>query len=182
MVIEKEMLKAHDIAVVLKLLETKGSSQVPTFASLAHALKLSASEVHGSVKRGLEAGLLRRPLGAARGMPVPVSAALAEFLVHGVKYIWPVSAGGLGRGVATCASLASVADDLNLVPPEVAVVWPHPQGSLRGETVKPLYPNAAAVAMNDPYLHEWLALVDLLRLKSGREASLAADCIRKKLS
>ncbi len=177
------MLKSHDIAVVLKLLETKGSTQVPTFASLAFALKLSASEVHGSVKRGLEAGLLRRPLGAAaRGMPVPVSAALAEFLVHGVKYTWPVKTGGLGRGVATCSSLASVADVLNLSQSEVPLVWPHPQGTMRGETVKPLYAHAPAVAMNDPYMHQWLALLDMLRLKSGREASLAADHILNKLS
>jgi hypothetical protein len=176
------MLKPHDIAVVLKLLETKGTSQVPTFASLALALQLSASEVHGSVKRGLEAGLLRRPLGAVRGMPVPASAALAEFLVHGVKYMWPTKTGGLGRGVATGSSLASVADALNLAKPEVALVWPHPQGSLRGETVKPLYPNAPDVALKDPYMHEWLALVDLLRLKTGREASLAAAHIRDKLT
>ena len=48
--------------------------------------------------------------------------------------------------------------------------------------MKPLYPNVAAVAMCDPYMHEWLALIDMMRLKSGREASLAADRIQDKLS
>ncbi|HEY1082813.1 MAG TPA: hypothetical protein VGE29_11150 [Prosthecobacter sp.] len=177
------MLRSHDIAVAIKLLETKGTLQVPTFASLANSLILSASEVHAAVKRGLEAGLLRKPLSnVSRSMPVPNSTALAEFLIHGLKYIWPVTAGATGRGVATGASLPQVAQVLNLSASPVSTVWLHPEGDLRGESIKPLYAQAAAVALKDPFMHEWLALLDLVRAKAGREATLAADHIQDRLS
>lgn len=177
------MLRPHDIAVAIKLLETKGAPTSPTFAILAASLKISASETHAAVKRGIQANLLRKPLGHfSRSMPVPNMAALAEFLIHGLKYIWPVAAGASGRGVVTGTSLPQVARMLNIAEPPLATVWLHPEGTVRGESVRPLYPQAPTVAMTDPFMHEWLALIDLVRSKTGREAALAADCIQDKLS
>ena len=115
-------------------------------------------------------------------MPIPVRAALAEFLVSGVKYVWPASRGAVTRGVPTAGSLPVVAQLLGMPEPATPLVWPHPEGHLRGESVEPLYPKAAEVTAGDPLLYEWLALIDLLRVKSGREAALAATAIQKKLS
>lgn len=176
------MLKPHDIVIALKLLQATEES-VPTYAELASALKMSASEAHSAVVRGLEAGLLRKPLpDSRRTMPIPVRAALAEFLVSGVKYVWPASRGAVTRGVPTAGSLPVVAQLLGMPEPATPLVWPHPEGHLRGESVVPLYPKAAEVTAGDPLLYEWLALIDLLRVKSGREAALAATAIQKKLS
>lgn len=175
------MLKPHDIVVALKLLQATEES-VPTYAELASALKMSASEAHSSVARGLEAGLLRKPLpDSARTMPIPVRVALAEFLVSGLKYVWPAVRGPVMRGIPTAGSVPAVASLLGMPQPELPLVWPHAEGTLRGESVEPLYPRAASVVAGDAALHEWLALTDILRLKTGREASLAAAAIQKKL-
>lgn len=175
------MLKPHDIVIALKLLQATEES-VPTYAELASALKMSASEAHSSVARGLEAGLLRKPLpDSTRTMPIPVRVALAEFLVSGVKYVWPASRGAVTRGIPTAGSLPAVASHLGMPQPELPLVWPHAEGTLRGESVEPLYPRAASVVARDAALHEWLALIDILRLKTGREAALAAAAIQKKL-
>ncbi|MCX6853884.1 MAG: MarR family transcriptional regulator, partial [Verrucomicrobia bacterium] len=171
------MLKPHDIVIALKLLQATEES-VPTYAELASALKMSASEAHSSVARGLEAGLLRKPLlESTRTMPIPVRAALAEFLVSGVKFVWPAVRGPVTRGIPTAGSLPTVASLLGMPQPELPLVWPYAEGTLRGESVEPLYPRAAAVVAGDAALHEWLALIDILRLKTGREAALAAAAI-----
>ncbi len=175
------MLKPHDILVSLKLLLAPSES-VPTYASLAASLQLSASEAHSAVGRAVEAGLLRKPLtGTGRTMPLPVRAALGEFLVSGVKYVWPAVRGPMTRGVPTAGSLPAVASLLGMPQPERALVWPHAEGTQSGESVEPLYPRTTAVVAGDAALHEWLALIDILRLKTGREAALAAAAIQKKL-
>jgi hypothetical protein len=175
------MLKPHDILVSLKLLLAPPES-VPTYASLAASLQLSASEAHSAVGRALEAGLLRKPLtGTGRTMPLPVRAALGEFLVSGVKYVWPAVRGPMTRGVPTAGSLPAVASLLGMPQPERSLVWPHAEGTQSGESVEPLYPRTTAVVAGDAALHEWLALIDILRLKTGREAALAAAAIQKKL-
>lgn len=176
------MLKSHDVAVCLQLL-VAGSRPAPTYVVLSTMLGMSASEVHASVKRAFNAGLLHRaPTVGASMMPLPVRAALSEFLIHGVKYVWPASRGALTRGVPTCSSVAGVAALLNVAEPEVPQVWPDPQGEIRGETIEPLFSKATIVARRDPAMHEWLALLDILRVKSGREASLAVEAIQRKLS
>lgn len=175
------MLKPHDIVIALKLLQATEES-IPTYAELASALKMSASEAHSAVVRGLEAGLLRKPLpDSRRTMPIPVRAALAEFLVSGVKYVWPAVRGPMTRGVPTAGSVPAVASLLGMPQPERALVWPHAEGTQSGESVEPLYPRTTAVVAGDAALHEWLALIDILRLKTGREAALAAAAIHKKL-
>ena len=176
------MLKPQDIVVSIKLLQSRDGGPVPTYASLALALRLSSSEVHAAVRRCLEVGLLRKPSGSTRTMPVPVAAAMEEFLVHGVKFIWPAKRGPMTRGMATGSSLESVSRLLDVSEPAVPLVWAHPEGTLRGEAVAPLYPRAVEACKDDPVLHEWLALIDILRLKTGREAAHAGAVIHHRLA
>lgn len=176
------MLKPQDIAVTLKLLLAAGEAP-PTFARLAAELKLSVSEVHAAVKRAAEAGFLvtRDQAGGNRKQWLPVKSALREFLISGLKYIWPVRRGPSGRGVLTGASLPVVSERLSIAPPAVPLVWPDPEGEARGETLKPLFPKAVAAAREDARLHEWLALLDVMRAGGGREATLAAAEIQRRL-
>jgi hypothetical protein len=176
------MLKPQDIVVALKLLQSRDGGPIPTYATLAMALRLSSSEVHAAVNRCLEVGLLRKPADSTRTMPQPVAAALEEFLVHGVKYVWPAKRGAVTRGVATGSSFEGVARLLNLSEPAIPLVWPHPEGTVRGESVEPLYPRAIEACKDDPVLHEWLALLDILRLKTGRESALARAAIHNRLA
>ncbi|CAN5894161.1 hypothetical protein BH11VER1_BH11VER1_01660 [soil metagenome] len=177
------MLKPHDIVVSLKLLESKGSDSAPTYAALSHALRLSPSEVHASVTRGIVAGLLKKPLpNSKRTMPEPIAVALREFLVHGLKYVWPAKRGAITRGIPTGSSVESVSDLMEVAAPAVPLVWPHVEGTVRGESIEPLYARAGEACINDPVLYEWLALIDVVRLKTGREAALASAAIEKRLA
>jgi hypothetical protein len=176
------MLKPQDIVVSLKLLQSLGDGPVATYATLAAALYLSPSEAHAAVARGLEVGILRKPPDSRRTMPQPVAATLEEFLIHGLKYVWPAKRGAVTRGYPTGSSLGTVAGLLDVPEPSISLVWPHPEGTLRGESVLPLYPRAVEACLNDPVLYGWLALLDVLRLKSGREASLAARAIHNRLA
>jgi hypothetical protein len=114
-------------------------------------------------------------------MPVANLTSLSEFLVHGLKFVWPAERGAIARGIPTATSNSRIAACLNVSTPAMPLVWPDPAGTVRGETVQPLYRRVPALCVSDPVLHEWLALVDIVRLKAGREAALAANEIEKRL-
>ena len=175
------MLKPHDIIVALKLIRTDPGAEPPTYARLAHWVGLSASETHAAVERGLRAGLLRKDTLSERTMPVANLTGLREFLVHGLKYVWPAERGAITRGVPTATSQVTVASLLNVPTPAIPLVWPMPDGTVRGESIVPLHPKAAGLCASDPELHEWLSLMDVIRLKAGREATLAATEIERRL-
>lgn len=61
------------------------------------------------------------------------------------------------------------------------LVWPHPDGEVRGEGFEPLYPSAVDAARRDGKLYECLALVDALRIGRAREKALAIDLLAKRL-
>lgn len=176
------MLKPQDIVICLKLLQYGRDGGAPTYSELSNFLKMSQSEAHGAVQRALRVGLLSKPPGLQRSMPVPVRQPLGDFLIGGLKYVWPTKIGGLGRGMPTGTSVFVIAQEMDVAEPEIPTVWPFASGSQRGETVEPLYPKCPDICANDPILHEWLALIDVLRLKTGREAKLAEHVIRNRLS
>ena len=69
-----------------------------------------------------------------------------------------------------------------LVAGEPPPVWPHPEGSVRGPGLLPLYENLPLAARNDPALYELLALFDALRAGQARERELAARFLTERLS
>ena len=69
-----------------------------TFQRLAVELKMSQSEIHAGVRRAVAARLMSD---ATTASGQPVRAALLEFLLHGVKYVYPPEHGALTRGVPT---------------------------------------------------------------------------------
>src|SRR5512135_3502473 len=86
------MLKQQDIAVIARLMEPEAAAM--SYLALGRAVGLSAAEAHAAVKRATEAGLVdheRRPRRAA----------FLEFLVHGLKYVFPAKWTGLTRGIPT---------------------------------------------------------------------------------
>lgn len=176
------MLKPQDVVISLKLLQERKGRAAPTYSELASALKMSPSEAHAGVRRSLDVGLLRRPADSTQRMPVPVRMALEEFLICGLKYVWPVKPGATARGMPTCSSCPAVARELDVPQPETPLVWRHPAGTVRGEVILPLYPKVPEVCAEDAWIHEWLALVDIMRCKTGREATLAANAIRNRLA
>lgn len=168
-------LKPQDLLVLLKV--AAHPPQRWTYAALGEALAISASEVHASVKRAVASGLAVAP---SRGEWSPVRPSLLEFVLHGVRYIWPATPGPVKRGVPTAFGAEPLASQLTVAPGE-APVWAHPSGSAKGPTISPLYRTAAEAALNDPALHRLLALLDALRIGRARERTLAARLMEAEL-
>ncbi|MGE4241869.1 hypothetical protein [Ramlibacter sp.] len=168
-------LKPQDLLVLLKA--AAHPEQRWTYAALGIELGMSASEVHASVKRAVAAGLAVMP---GRGDWSPVRPALIEFVVHGARYAFPAVLGPVKRGVPTSIGAPPLDTLINSAVGD-APVWPHPQGSVRGPTVSPLYRSAPDAALLDPGLHSVLALLDAIRAGRARERALATELLTRKL-
>ncbi len=173
-------LHPQDVVVVLKTLAHRGKKW--TYAELGKELDMSASQVFRSVDRAEAARLLMStsafPAASRAGeespltLMLPHNSNLKEFLIHGVKYSFPVERGGPTRGTPT----AEAAPPLNQIlaqdfpfPP----VWPDPAGLYRGVAFSPLHKTVPQAAMSDPKLYELLALVDAIREGRAREREIA---------
>ena len=162
-------LRPRDVAVALQLAWGPGSH----YAVLAQALLLGLAEVHRGVRRLEAAGLL---LAGERRVN---RQALLEFLVHGVRYVFPAVLGREATGLPTAAGGPGLAGKLPAAP---AVVWPTPDGKARGVALTPLYRAAPRASLQDERLYRALALVDVLRLGQIQERRQAQGLLDAELS
>jgi hypothetical protein len=161
-----QTLRPQDVFVLAKLLSYQGRR--PSMAQMSVDLSISTSEVHAALKRLALARLVSNDADGNH----PLLEAVEEFLVHGVKYAFPVKAGEITRGVpkSYAAPPLNRKIDKGSEPPPV---WPFPEGHQRGVSLEPLYKSAPAAALRDPLLYELLALIDALREGRARERKLA---------
>ena len=168
-------LKPQDLLLLLKV--AAHPPQRWTYAALGEALSVSASEAHASVRRAVASGLAVAP---SRTEWSPVRPNLLEFMLHGVRYVWPAMLGPAKRGVPTAFGAEPLASQLTTAPGE-APVWAHPDGKAKGPTLAPLYRTAPQAALADPSLYRLLALLDALRTGRARERNLAAKLLQAEL-
>jgi len=174
-------LHPQDVVVVLKLVANRDTTKRWSYADLGKDLFMSGSQVFRSVARVEAARLLSAPTLPStpemrEALPMtwmfPNNSNLKEFLIHGVKYSFPVERGGPTRGTPTAEAAAPLnqilAQDFPLPP-----VWPNPAGLLRGIAFSPLYKNVPQAALRDAKLYELLALVDAIREGRAREREIA---------
>ncbi len=169
----KSMLKPQDLLVLLRLVLVPAGGRA-TFQELSVELGISASQVHASVKRAALSGLLNLKTRVVNRRN------LLEFLVHGAKYSFPARFTTVTRGVPT--SHAALPLSKLFAASELPPVWAHPEGTVRGEGLEPLYSSAPDAALRNPELHEWLALLDAVRAGRARERALAIKELTKRLS
>jgi hypothetical protein len=165
------VLKPQDIVVLLRLVDAPPAER--TFPNLARAVGMSASEVHAAVRRAARSGLVDAESRAVQ------KAAMREFLVHGLRYVFPAEWRGVTRGVPTSHAAPPLA--AQFAQSDLPPVWPDPEGTARGEGLAPLYKSVPRAALQDPRLYEWLALVDAVRAGRARERRLAAQEIERRL-
>jgi DNA-binding transcriptional MocR family regulator len=160
------VLKGQDVVVLLRLI---GDPEVRSTQQLADATGLSLATTHRALHRLADAGLYDR-----RRRRVP-EAAVEEFLVHAVKYLFPPVRGSETRGVPAAWAApplsTEIADDG--LPP----VWPHPSGGHRGIALEPLHPAVPDLALSDEDLGRRLALVDAIRAGDARIRRLAEEAL-----
>jgi hypothetical protein len=171
-----QALLPQDVIVLAKLVSYGGRR--PPMAQMAADLSLSQSQVHASLKR------LERSRLIAPSTNEPQLRAVEEFLLHGVKYAFPVFRGEATRGMPTAYAappLSHAIDPGGELPP----VWPTSDGRVRGLTLEPLHKAAPKAAQQYSLLYELLALIDALRDGRARERQLAerelAARLRKQL-
>ncbi len=168
------MLKGQDLVVLAALMGNENDTLHEPYAELGRRTCLSASETHASVKRLLAAALL----GGDRR--VRKRNAL-EFLVHGLRYAFPLRPlGETAKGLATAyaAPVASGAFASTGLKP----VWRSPGGEVFGQAFEPLYATAPQAAAKDRGLYDRLAVLDMLRGGRLRERQFAEVKLGEMLS
>jgi len=168
-------LKPQDVLVALKLVSLGAESEW-TYAQLAMALDMSASQAHAAVRRALAARLLVDDAGAI----VPNPGNLEEFLVHGIRFVFVPERGELTRGIPTAHGAPPLSRQMQ-AGGEPPPVWPHPHGKARGLAFAPLFRSAPEAARGDRRLYELLALIDGIRGGRARERRLAARMLAERL-
>lgn len=163
-------MKPQDVVVALALL----APGEKTYPALALSLGMSTSEAHAAVARLVTSGLVDAETRTVK------RSALLEFLLHGLRYVFPPEWRGVTRGVPTSYAAPPLRGAFSVgdLPP----VWPFPEGTVRGEGLVPLYRSVPKAALRHPDLHEWLALVDALRAGRARERKMAAEELTRRLS
>jgi hypothetical protein len=107
--------------------------------------------------------------------------ALSEFVILGLRYVFPPERRSLTRGLPTAGSAPPLVAKLARGD-EPPIVWPDPDGPARGEGLLPIHPAAPAAARRDSRLYELLALADALRIGRARERKLATEELKARLS
>jgi len=174
---EQITLGAKDLLVVLKL-AFGDSGEGWTYQSLAGVLGLSPSQVHSSTGRLIASGLLN-----GKGLKGKVHReALANFIIHGARYIFPPVFGKPGRGIPTGVSSSFFEAASILKGEDMPWVWLHPEGSIRGSSLAPIHPSALEAIKHDSGLHKALVHLDALRIGRARERNAAEEFFRKSLA
>lgn len=173
------MLKAQDVVLLLKLL---ANSDHPNQSQgyLAIHLCMSASEINAGIRRLHKSGLLQ--FISNKKLYQPVLTAVEEFLISGVKYVFPVQLGEYTRGIPTSYA-APVFQNKIAFGKDPIPVWPYAEGSQRGLALKPLYSSVPSSISQypDQAFYDLLALVDAIRQGRARERNMAVELLRRRL-
>ena len=165
-------LKPQDVLVLLKMAASK--ERPWRLVDLAQELGLSLSEVSQGLERAKRAHLLDS---SKKNIVWP---SLLEFLLHGLKYVYPAEPGAMCRGVPTAHSALPLSKEIVSEANE-QYVWPSGEGTVRGQAIEPLYKSVPHAVSKDPQLHQLLALVDALRVGRARERQIAGDELKRRL-
>ncbi len=163
-------MRPQDVLILLWMI-TRGDEPWK-YADAACLLKISQSEVAEALHRNLQARLVDPSKKKVH------KAALMEFLVHGLKYVFPANPGAMVRGIPTAHTARPLNDH---IVSEDVLVWPSPVGNMRGQAVAPLYPSVLKAIRNIPRLYELLALTDALRVGRVHEQKIAEELLRERV-
>lgn len=140
--------------------------------ALAEETGISKSQVSLALQRCLEVGLVRKE--RSTGVPRANVRALFDFIVHGVRYVFPAKPGEITRGIATTFA-APVLEGQLYSSGELLMVWPDARGNSKGQAIEPLFKSVPYAVRRDRELYAMLALVDAIRLGHPRESKVAVE-------
>lgn len=161
-------MRPHDIAVLLKIVALGNRNWMNK--DLAADLYISPSEITESLSRSQFAGLIN-----PSRKKVFISA-LEDFLVFGLKVVFPVQPGAIVKGMATAHAAPVLKKHFSS---DEIYVWPDANGKERGMMIEPLYSGAVEAAKLDLNLYNLLAICDAFRIGKVREIEKAKEQFEK---
>lgn len=109
---------------------------------------------------------------------IVLKSAFFDFLVYGMAYVFPQKPGALVKGVPTAHSGPPL--DKELISEE-RYVWPCAKGTMRGQSIQPLYSTVPDAVDSKSLFYEMLCLVDVLRIGKSREKKMAIVELRRRM-
>lgn len=161
-----------DLLILLKLVvwpSTKWSYQ-----QLGESVYMVASQAHKAISNSGVAGLYDNNRNRIN------FSALEEFLIHGVKYVFPAEIGGNVQGIATAYDALPLKGQL--MQSSEPYLWEYAGGKLSGISLKPIHPLVPKCSLDDIKFYEIFSLLDVLRLgESVRAVNIAKKELLKRL-
>ena len=151
-------------------LAVKPEASGATYAQLGEMLGVSSSTTFDSIGRLSRSGMLRP------GTRETNRQELRGFVEFGLKHVFPAALGPEARGIPTAYSAPVLRERIDSTR---AIVWPDAHGTVRGTSLKPLYPQAPELANREPAIYNALTLVDALRVGRVRERKAALEELDK---
>lgn len=162
-------MRPQDIVILLRILSLQDKDWLSV--DIARFLRISPSEVSESLNRSDIAGLIdknRKNVNAN---------SFKEFLIYGLKYVFPVQPGAIVRGIPTAHSAPPINGYISQG--QEKYVWPSARGNERGQAVEPLYKTVPLVAFDDIIFYQLLVIADTLRIGRTREVKIAINELDK---
>lgn len=171
------MLKSQDCMILLKLLANP--SKVWSQRQLAKALCISVSETNAALKRLTDASLVRKDKG---DQFKPILASSEEFLINGVKYLFPAKLGEYTRGIPTSVG-APIFRDKIVLGDDPIPIWPDAKGEVKGVALTPIHSTIpkSLSTFPDEHFYEILVLIDAIRVGRAREREIGKALLKKKI-
>jgi hypothetical protein len=155
-------MRPQDLVVLLKIIILDNKDW--QLKDLANSLYISPSEISESLDRSQYAGLIDYSKRRVNKLN------FLDFLLYGMKYVFPCMPGIPTRGIPTAHSHPYMNTLINSDQP---YVWPTPDGIHMGQAIDPFYPNQIKAVIDDDTLYKTLALLDVIRVGRVREIQFA---------
>ncbi|KAA5548892.1 hypothetical protein F0145_04745 [Adhaeribacter rhizoryzae] len=164
-------MRPQDIVVLLKIVAYNNKEW--RNIDVAHDIHISPSEVSEALNRCKIAGLID-----SKKRKVNLNS-FYEFIIYGLKYVFPVEPGAVVKGVPTAHSASPIKD--YIAAGNDIYVWPYAKGTVRGQAIEPLYNTLPQIVQQDDIFYELLAIVDTFRVGRVREINIATEELKKRL-
>lgn len=149
-----------------------------TVRALAEETGISKSQISLALQRCYEITLAKPD--RHTGVPRTNVKALEEFIIYGIRYVFPAKLQAVTRGIATGLAAPVLKGEL-MTAGELLPVWADAHGKTKGQVVEPLFKTVPQAIRRDQRLYALLALTDAIRLGQPRERAVASDKLSKML-
>ncbi len=165
-------MRPQDIVVLLKIISIQDKSW--RNIDIANAIQISPSEVSEALNRCRIAGLID-----SKKRKINLNS-LREFLIYGLKYVFPAEPGAMVKGIPTAHSASPI--NKHIVPGRDAYVWPYAKGTKKGQAIEPLYKTLPErIQYENVLFYEMLVIIDTIRIGKARETKIAVEELKKRL-